>query len=37
MLQWDSYFFNPYYDNPGDKERVKELLVKEGIFYGDKG
>ena len=32
MLQWECYFFKPYYDNPGDKERVIELLVKEGIF-----
>jgi hypothetical protein len=35
LLQWESYFFSPYYDNPGDRERVKELLVKEGIFGGE--
>jgi hypothetical protein len=37
LLQWDGYFFSPYYDNPGDKEKVKELLVKEGIFSGNTG
>jgi len=29
------YFFRPYYDKPGDREGVKELLVKEGIFGGE--
>jgi hypothetical protein len=33
LLQWEGYFFKPYYDNPGDKERVKDFLIKEGIFW----
>jgi hypothetical protein len=37
MLQWEGYFFMPYYDTPGDREIVKELLIKEGIFSGNTG
>jgi hypothetical protein len=31
-LQWDEYFFRPYYDSPGKIARIKELLQREGIF-----
>jgi hypothetical protein len=37
LLQWEEYFFSPYYDNPKDKQRVKELLVKGGIFSMNTG
>jgi hypothetical protein len=32
MLQWQDYFFKPFYDNPGYNERVIYLLAKEGII-----
>jgi len=35
MLQWEDYFFSPYYDTPDEKKRVKELLIKAGIFPGE--
>ncbi len=31
LLQWEGYFFKPYYDIEESK-RVRELLQKEGIF-----
>ena len=32
LLQWDEYFFLPYYDNLLELADVKILLQKEGIF-----
>ncbi len=37
LLQWEVYFFIPYYDTAEEIERVKELLIKAGIFSGEKG
>jgi len=34
MLQWEGYFFKPYYENE-EYKRVRELLHKDGIFYHD--
>jgi hypothetical protein len=36
MLQWQEYFFKPYYENE-EYKGVLELLKKAGIFSGDKG
>jgi hypothetical protein len=33
LLQWESYFFKPYYENE-EYKRVRELLQKGGIFSG---
>jgi hypothetical protein len=32
LLQWDGYFFRPYYENEEEYKRIRELLQKEGIF-----
>jgi hypothetical protein len=37
ILQWEVYFFIPYYDTEEEMERVKKLLIKAGIFSGEKG
>jgi hypothetical protein len=34
QLQWDIYYL-PYYDSPGDFQRIRELLQKAGIFSSD--
>jgi hypothetical protein len=31
-LQWEGYFFKPYYENEEEYKRIRELLQKEGIF-----
>ena len=36
LLQWESYFFIPYYEKK-DYKGVLELLKKAGIFSSDKG
>jgi hypothetical protein len=37
LLQWEVYFFIPYYDRAEERKRVKKLLIKAGIFSRDKG
>ena len=37
LLQWEVYFFIPYYATQEEIERVIELLIKAGIFSGEKG
>ncbi len=32
QLQWEKYFFTPYYDNQSEYNQVIELLQREGIF-----
>ena len=34
MLQWEEYFFKPYYENEEYKS-VLELLKKEGVFSNE--
>jgi hypothetical protein len=32
MLQWEGYFFYPYYENEEEYKVVLELLHRAGIF-----